>query len=156
MNNTRPYGAGFLRPCFPAGGTFHKSLRSKLIISRRTLLLAVSLLLPMCSSGPTGLGNVPPLTTVPVTPPDPTPPPLTLTKVSHILSGNVSGEVILAGDLTGPTSDSDEWVFSDGTGEIVLDFPSNDVPPVGDPIYVQGTVSSGPEIDVIAWEPIIS
>ena len=91
-----------------------------------------------------------------MTPPDPTLPPLTLTNVSDILSGNVSGEVLLAGGLTGPTSDSDEWVFSDFTGEIALDFPSNDVPPVGDPIYVHGTVNSGPEIDVIAWEPINS
>ncbi len=117
-----------MRPSFPAGGTFHESLRSKSIISHRTLLLAVSLLLAM----------------------------LILTKVSDILSGNASGDLILSGELTGPTSDSDEWVFSDGTGEVVLDFASNDVPAVGDPIYVHGTVSSGPEIDVIAWEPINS
>ena len=139
-----------MRPSFPAGGTFHESLRSRSIICGLTLLLAVSLLLPMCSSGPTGPGNVPPPTTVPVTLP------LTLTKVADILGGLVAGEVILAGELTGPISDSDEWVFSDDTGEIVLDFPSNDVPAVGDPIYVHGTVNSGPEIDVIAWEPINS
>ena len=124
---------------------------SKSIISRLTLLLAVSLLLPMCSSTPTGPGFPPPTGPI-VTPPDPTPPPLTLTKVSDILGGSVAGEVILGGALTGPTSDSEEWVFSDGTGEIVLDFPSDHIPAVGTPIYVLGTVSSS-EIDVAEWEP---
>ena len=89
----------------------------KSIISRLTLLLVVSLLLPMCSSEPTGPGDsIPAPTSVPQTPPDPTPPDLTVYTVSDVLSGNSPHEVVLAGELTGPTSDSDEWVFSDGTG----------------------------------------
>jgi uncharacterized protein YdeI (BOF family) len=88
-----------------------------------------------------------------VTPPDPTPPPLVLTTVAQVLSGNSPHEVILAGALTGPTSDSDEWIFSDDTGNIVLDFPSSNIPAVGTPVYVHGTVGSS-EIDVIAWQPV--
>jgi uncharacterized protein YdeI (BOF family) len=89
----------------------------------------------------------------PVTPPDPTPPTLTITKVSDILAGNSSSEVIVAGQLTRRDgNDDDEWWFTDGTGEIVLDFPSNHIPAVGTPIYAWGKVASS-EIDVIAWQP---
>ena len=89
----------------------------------------------------------------PVTPPDPTPPTLVITKVSDILAGNAPYEVILAGQLTRQDgNDDDEWWFTDGTGEVVLDFPSGHRPAVGAPIYVWGKTSSS-EIDVIAWQP---
>ena len=127
---------------------------SKSIIFRLTLLFAVSLLLPSCSKDktPTGPAPIPPPTQPPVTPPDVTPPPLVLTTVAQVLSGNSPHEVILAGALTGPTADPEEWRFSDGTGEIVLDFPSSHIPAVGTPIYVLGSVASS-EIDVAAWQP---
>jgi len=131
-----------------------RACAAKSIISRLTLLLVVGLLLPMCSSEPTGPGdNIPAPTAVPQTPPDPTPPDLTVITVAEILSGNSPHEVTLAGELTGPTSDSDEWEFSDGTGSIVLDFPSSNIPAVGVPIYVFGTVASS-EIDVAEWQPV--
>ena len=98
------------------------------------------------------LGSMPaPPVNPPTTPPDPTPPVLNFTTVAEILAGNSPFEVLLAGALTGPTSDNDEWNFSDDTGTIVLDFPSSsNIPAVGIPIIVLGTVSSS-EIDVGQW-----
>ena len=73
--------------------------------------------------------------------------------MKDILDGNSPHTVVVAGALTGPTSDNDEWNFSDGTGTIVLDFPdSGHIPAVGAPIYVLGSVSSS-EIDVDEWMP---
>jgi uncharacterized protein YdeI (BOF family) len=87
----------------------------------------------------------------PITPPNPTPPPLIFTTVAEILDGNSTTQVLLSGQLTGPTSDNDEWHFSDNTGSIVLDFPSSsNIPGVGAPIFVLGKVASS-EVDVETW-----
>ena len=42
----------------------------------------------------------------------------------------------------------------EGTGEMELDFPSDHVPAPGSSIIAYGSVSSGPEVDVYAWEPL--
>ena len=87
------------------------------------------------------------------TTPGPVDPPAIITSVRDILDGNSAHTVVVAGALTGPTSDSDEWNFSDGTGSVVLDFPSSGhIPAVGVPIYVLGRASSS-EIDVEEWMP---
>jgi uncharacterized protein YdeI (BOF family) len=54
--------------------------------------------------------------------------------------------------------DRNEFIFADDTGYIVLDFPSNNIAPLGAPIRATGKVSRGsgsaPEIDVSTWERI--
>ena len=67
---------------------------------------------------------------LPITPPDPGPAPSIITNVADILSGAATGEVLVAGELSRVANASrDEWWFSDGTGEVVLDFASDHVPP---------------------------
>jgi uncharacterized protein YdeI (BOF family) len=62
-------------------------------------------------------------------------------------------EVVLVGvAIRQSGSDSDELVFTDGTGEIVMDFPSSNIPPLNLRIAVKGTLASS-EIDVNAWIP---
>ena len=90
----------------------------------------------------------------PVDPPNPPvtqPPTITITKVSELQSGAVYGQVLLAGSLTGKNdNDCDEWLFSDGTGTIELDFPNCNVPSVGQAIYVYGSGGRS-EVDVKEW-----
>ena len=61
--------------------------------------------------------------------------------------------VMLEGQNIDTTSDSDELVFSDGTGEIVADYPSSNVPALNVRIRIIGVVASS-EIDVSAGELI--
>ena len=85
--------------------------------------------------------------TTPSPPTDPTP-----TTVSEILANPTGlGEVVLVGRNVRTTSESDHLWFSDGTGEIVADYPSDNVAPLGIPIRIFGSVASG-EIDVSRWE----
>ena len=71
--------------------------------------------------------------------------------VAEILDGCCLGKtVVLVGENVAATSDSDELEFSDGTGVIVLDYPSSDVPPLGRQVEVTGIVASD-EVDVLNW-----
>ena len=97
--------------------------------------------------------------TPPVNPPvnPPTNPDLKIDNVRDILSGSISGEVLVAGSTTSRVEDDDcdEWFFNDGTGTIKLDFPTCNVPNPGVPIYAYGstTLDDGQvEIDVRAWQ----
>jgi len=86
--------------------------------------------------------------------PQPTPTPPPLVTVADILNGNVSAnEVTLEGENIRTTGDSDELVFSDGTGEIVADYPSGNVPALNVRIRIVGRIASS-EIDVSSWEPL--
>ena len=91
------------------------------------------------------------------TPPSPSPGPnpeipAEFTTVGEILSGTF-GMVLVRGSVTRLADDDhDELIFTDGTGEIVLDFPSDHVPALGSSIIAYGSVSSGPEVDVYAWQ----
>jgi uncharacterized protein YdeI (BOF family) len=76
-----------------------------------------------------------------------------MSTVGAILAGTAPHEVRLEGRNVRTTSDSDELVFSDGTGEIVADYPSCCVPDLNVPIRLVGTVSSS-EVDVVAWVPL--
>jgi uncharacterized protein YdeI (BOF family) len=51
------------------------------------------------------------------------------------------------------TSDNDEKIFSDGTGEIEVDYPSSNVPPLNVRIRVRGTIGSS-EVDAESWTTI--
>ena len=93
------------------------------------------------------------------TPPSPSPGPnpeipAEFTSVAEILSGGFFGQMVLVRGRVTRLADDDhnELVFTDGTGEIELDFPSNNVPALGSSIIAYGSVSSGPEIDVYAWQ----
>ena len=92
------------------------------------------------------------------TPPSPSPGPnpeipAEFTTVDEILSGTVFGMVLVRGSVTRLADDDhNELVFTDGTGEIELDFPSNNVPALGSSIIAYGSVSSDPEVDVSAWQ----
>jgi uncharacterized protein YdeI (BOF family) len=83
--------------------------------------------------------------------PKPQPPAPGVTSVADILAGKSGHNVIVVGRTTARTSDSDEFWFSDGTGTIMMDFPSGNVAPFGVPIRVNGVVSSS-EIDVQSWQ----
>ena len=94
------------------------------------------------------------------TPPSPSPGPnpeipAEFTSVGEILSGGFFGKMVLVRGSVTRLADDDhnELVFTDGTGEIELDFPSNHVPALGSSIIAYGSVSSDPEIDVSAWSP---
>ena len=73
--------------------------------------------------------------------------------MSKFVPTDKAGEVLLAGQTVRATGDNDEWFFSDGTGEIIVDFPSSNIPSLRQPIYVLGTVASS-EVDASDWEPI--
>ncbi len=107
-----------------------------------------------CNSSPTGPTTAPGL---PMTPPDPTPKPSTLTSVANINSGNVQGEVLIAGMLVSVLDASNHrYSFSDdgGTSQISVDFSSDHVPTTATLVLIWGKVQSGLDIDVIAWAPI--
>ena len=97
----------------------------------------------------------------PTTPVTPTPnpnPPLNVTTVKQLLDQVAAGEglgqhVILEGWNIRDTSDNDEKIFSDGTGEVQIDYPSSNIPPLFVRIRVRGTVSSS-EVDADSWEAI--
>jgi len=86
----------------------------------------------------------------PTTPPPPTGP--RPTTVSEILANPAGfGEVVLEGQNVRTTNESDHLWFSDGTGEIVADYQSDNVAPLATPIRIFGSVASD-EIDVSRWE----
>ena len=96
----------------------------------------------------------------PMTPVIPTPnpnPPLNVITVKQLLdqvaAGQAFGHVILEGWNIRDTSDNDEKIFSDGTGEVQIDYPSSDIPPLNVRIRVRGTVASS-EVDADSWEAI--
>jgi uncharacterized protein YdeI (BOF family) len=76
------------------------------------------------------------------------------TSVAEILAdweGFFGSTVTVEGQLVRGTSESDEFIFSDGTGEIRVDFSSGDIPPTGTRIEITATVASS-ELDVISWQ----
>ena len=83
----------------------------------------------------------------------PTGPSQATTTVGAILANPIGfgGEVVLEGTNVRATGDPDELFFSDGTGEIVADYPSGNVPPLNTPVRIFGRVAST-EIDVSRWE----
>lgn len=92
---------------------------------------------------------------LPVTPPSPEQP-TSLTPVTDIITGKKTGEVFLYGNLTRKKNDDDnEWFFTDdGSNEIVLDFPSSQVPDINKNILVYGGVEDVGEVDVFKWEEV--
>jgi len=93
--------------------------------------------------------------TAPTPSPGPNPAIPPTTTVAEIQAGSLIGQMVLVEGTVTRVADDDhnELIFTDGTGEIELDFPSNNVPALGSAIRAYGSVSSGPEIDVQAWEP---
>ena len=121
---------------------------------RRAGHLLLILVLFGCERFPTGPTTAP---GIPVTPPDPTPKPTTLSSVAAINAGTVQGEVLIAGMLVSVLdAPSHRYSFSDdgGTNQITVDFSSDHVPTIGTLVLIWGKVQSGADIDVIAWEPI--
>ena len=92
-------------------------------------------------------------TPTPEPPPEPLPETPELTTVAEVLAGTTPHEVMLEGRNIRETSDNDELVFTDGTGEVVVDYPSCCIPALDVLIRVVGTVASS-EIDAVAWEPL--
>lgn len=93
--------------------------------------------------------------TPPLPSPGPNPEiPAEFTTVADIQSGGFFGRMVLVRGSVTRLADDDhnELVFTDGTGEIELDFPSNNVPALGSSIIAYGSVSSDPEIDVQTWQ----
>ena len=80
--------------------------------------------------------------------------PAQFTTVAEILSGGFFGRMVLVRGRVTRLADDDhnELIFTDGTGEIELDFPSDHVPVIGSAIIAYGSVSSDPEIDVFSWQ----
>ena len=96
------------------------------------------------------LGCAPADTNGPTTPTAPSGP--TKTTVREILANPAGfGEVELEGQNIATTNESDHLLFSDGTGEIVADYQSDNVAPLNTPIRIFGSVASA-EIDVSRWE----
>jgi uncharacterized protein YdeI (BOF family) len=79
------------------------------------------------------------------------------TTISAIERGEASGTVYLEGAaLYVAEDDDDEYVFSDGTGSIVIDVDDDAGEgelPLFELISIEGTVASG-EIDVSRWAPL--
>ncbi len=124
------------------------------------------------STTPTGPTPAPPLIQPPpVTPPTPpggtAPPPQPgvpppgpteeVVPVSEVLrrmqGGDGPGTVVMEGQNIRDTSDNDEKVFSDGTGEVVVDYPSSNIAPLNVRIRVLGRIVSS-EVDAQSWTPI--
>jgi uncharacterized protein YdeI (BOF family) len=91
-----------------------------------------------------------------------TPPPATLptviSTVADVKSGKFSKgeEIFLYGYLTRQKSDdADEWYFTDdgGATELILDFPTSQLPAVDQKMLVYGGVDDIGEVDVIGWWP---
>ena len=94
--------------------------------------------------------------TAPTPSPGPNPPIPETTTVAEIRTGSLHGQMVIVEGTVTRLADDDhnELIFTDGTGEMELDFPSNNVPALGTAIRAYGSVSDGPEIDVQAWEPL--
>ena len=98
--------------------------------------------------------NVPP-TKVP-TIPNPPNLPTVISSVADIKSGTISKgtEVFLYGYLTRQkNNDEDDWYFTDdgGSTEVILDFPTSQVPQLNKKMLVYGGVEDIGEVDVISW-----
>lgn len=127
-------------------------------IKYNTLLFVLTSLLIVwsCSKSDDPKPAIPnPPGTLPEIPPSPGQPTV-ITPVSDIRSGKISKgtEVYLYGYLTRQkNSDDDEWYFTDdgGATEIVLDFPTSQVPAVNKNMLVYGGVDDIGEVDVISW-----
>jgi len=96
----------------------------------------------------------------PPAPPKPIPgpelPPLGIVTVADMLAGRAFGDVILQGAVVERTSDNDEFIFSDGTGRIVIDLNTTRVNPadvvLGQCVFIEGRGGTK-EIDVSAMVP---
>ena len=133
-------------------------MKKKLKLNYLSIVTTSLLIVWGCSSSndPTPVIPKPP----PKIPEIPTSPglPSVITPVSDIISGKFSkgDEVFLYGYLTRQKSnDDDEWFFTDdgGVNEIILDFPTSQVPAVNKNILVYGGVDDIGEVDVINWAP---
>lgn len=94
---------------------------------------------------------------VPVTPPPTTPLPTVISSVDDVISGKINkgDELFLYGYLTRQKNiDDDEWYFTDddGTTELILDFPTSQVPGINKNMLVYGAVDDIGEVDVISWQ----
>lgn len=121
-----------------------------------SILLTALLIFGACSKSDDPKPNVPnPPNKLPEIPPSPNPP-SGLSTVADIRAGkyNKGDEVYLYGHLTKlKNSEGDEWFFTDdGTNEIILDFPTSQVPAVGKKMLVYGGVDDIGEVDVISWQ----
>ena len=80
---------------------------------------------------------------------------LPVTTVSAIEAGEASGTVYLEGAAL-EQHDDEEYLFSDGTGSVVIDIDTSNAEtdlPLFTLIGIEGTVASD-EIDVSSWEPL--
>ena len=133
----------------------------KNLIKNSILLFAIFTLsfISGCSKNegtPTPTPKPPP--EIPVTPP-PGNLPTVISTVAQVRSGmfNKGDEIFLYGYLTRQKSgDDDEWYFTDdgGTTELILDFPTSQVPATNKNMLVYGGVDDIGEVDVIGWEEI--
>jgi uncharacterized protein YdeI (BOF family) len=93
-------------------------------------------------------------------PPKPNPgpalPPSFIVTVADVQAGRAYGDVVLQGAAVERTSDSDEFIFSDGTGRIVIDLNTTRVNPadvvLGQCVFIEGRAGTT-EIDVNAMVP---
>ena len=92
--------------------------------------------------------------------PGPTPapglPPTFVVTVKDMLEGKAFGDVVLQGAVVARTSDWDEFIFSDGTGNIRIDLNTTRVNPasvvLGQCVFIEGRGGTR-EIDVNAMVP---
>lgn len=96
----------------------------------------------------------------PPVPPKPNPgpalPPVTIVTVADVVAGRAYGDVVLQGAAVERTNDNDEFIFSDGTGRIVIDLNTTRVNPadvvLGQCVFIEGRGGTK-EIDVSAMVP---
>lgn len=101
-------------------------------------------------------GGSPPPPVPPKPNPGPALPPIGVVTVADVIAGRAYGDVVLQGAAVERTSDSDEFIFSDGTGRVVIDLNTGRINPadvvLGECVFIEGrTVSS--EIDVDTMVP---
>jgi uncharacterized protein YdeI (BOF family) len=97
----------------------------------------------------------------PPVPPKPNPgpalPPTGIVTVADVLAGRAYGDVVLQGAVVDTTSDSDEFIFSDGTGRIQIDLNTTRVDPasvvLNKCVFIQGSGAGPNEIEVDAMVP---
>jgi uncharacterized protein YdeI (BOF family) len=97
----------------------------------------------------------------PPAPPKPNPgpalPPTGIVTVADVLAGRAHGDVVLQGAVVATTSDSDEFIFSDGTGRIQIDLNTTRVDPasvvLNRCVFIQGSGAGPDEIEVDAMVP---
>lgn len=101
--------------------------------------------------------GTPPTPAPPRPNPGPALPPTGIVTVADVLAGRAHGDVVLQGAVVATTSDSDEFIFSDGTGRIQIDLNTTRVDPasvvLNRCVFIQGSGAGPDEIEVDAMVP---